>query len=355
MAQLLLSELKPGDTIAEDVHSPLGSVLFPKGRVIRSRDLEILEAFLVRSVSVQRDGEAPVQEDDGQAGMEGRAPSVAESFHSEYEQTILLVKRTFSSALAGDILIIELRKRLESLFARISEYNILTFMPEQAMEEDYMYHHAVLSALTSYLLAKWVGLGSKDWMQVALAGLLHDIGNIRIDPAILSKPASLTHEEEREIRNHTKYGYQLLKNITAINDGVKLAALQHHEKVDGSGYPLGVQGDKIHPYAKIVAVADIYHAMTLNRVYKKKQSPFTVLEQLSKESFGQLDAGYVQTFIVKVTQFQNGALVRLNNGRLGEIVFTDRSHPTRPWVSIDGDIFNLALERDLIIESIIRK
>jgi len=178
---------------------------------------------------------------------------------------------------------------------------------------------------------------------------------VRIDRSILFKPTALTAAEAEEMKTHTVQGYNLLKNVAAINEGVKLTALQHHEKIDGSGYPAGLSGDKIHPYARIVAVSDIFHAMTLQRSYRKAVSPYLVLETLHKESFGKLDPVYVRAFIEKATQFHNGTVVRLSDNRIGEIVFSDRNHPTRPWVSVNGTIINLTTNHRLHIESIIQR
>ncbi|OPA78995.1 HD family phosphohydrolase [Paenibacillus selenitireducens] len=358
MASVSISQLKMGDKITQDVHTPLGSLLFYKGKVLLQRDLEILQAFLVTQVSVDRpeDYRKMKEIEEAQEATAGDAASpVSASFYEKYDKMVALVKKAFKDALVNEIPMMGLRSQLELLIADISDYNILTFIPRQMKEREYMYHNAVLVALTSYCLAKWQGIQQKELMQVALAGLLHDIGNAKVDPDILFKPSSLTREETEEVRRHTTYGYNLLKNVASLNEGVKRAALQHHEKIDASGYPLGVKANQIHQYAKIVAVADIFHAMTLDRTFKKGQSPYPVLEQLEEESFGKLDAEYVQTFIRKVTQFHHGMIVRLNDGRMGEIVFSDRNHPTRPWVSVNGVIINLVNERSLFIQEILLK
>lgn len=107
--------------------------------------------------------------------------------------------------------IYELRNQLEAAIGHIKEYNPLTFVPRTMNEYDYIFHNSVLCALSSYLLAKWSGLQQKDWMQAAFAGLFHDIGNAKIDPAILYKPSPLTVAEAEEMRRHTAYGYQILK------------------------------------------------------------------------------------------------------------------------------------------------
>jgi HD-GYP domain-containing protein (c-di-GMP phosphodiesterase class II) len=355
-------ELKPGVRLSKDVHTPLGGLLFHKGKVLLPRDLDILTAFMVQNVEVgtsEADNKKSVKSTAPKSAVkepipvEQIGPSKVSVFYDKYDKLISIVKSTYQSAVAAELPIYELRNQLEAIIVHINEYNPLTFTPRLMNEYDYIYHNSVLCALSSYLLAKWSGLQQKDWMQAAFAGLFHDIGNTKIDPAILLKPSPLSAAEVEEMRSHTTYGYQILKNVRAINEGVKLAALQHHEKVDGSGYPLRLDGSKIHIYAKIVGITDIFHAMTLNRVYKKAQSPYLVLEEIKAEAFGKLDPALVQLFIQKSTDFHNGTIVRLSNDKVGEIVFTDRNHPTRPMVSVGGDIVNLMQQGQLYIEEVL--
>ncbi|NUU63123.1 HD-GYP domain-containing protein [Paenibacillus agri] len=364
MPYIAVGEVKPGSKIIQDVVTPLGGTLFPKGKVLLPRDMEILQAFLIQQVEIEgSESEAKASEPAKSGNKAATAKTgslINEStlyrnsvLHDEYEKMIALIKNCYRSAAAAPLPILELRNQLEILISHLKEYHVLKFAPRTLNEQDYNYHNAVLSALTSYKIAQWCGYPQKDWLQAAFAGLLHDIGNVKVDPSLLLKPESLTNEEKEEVRRHTTYGYQLLRNVTAINEGVRLAALQHHEKVDGSGYPLRMEGSQIHVYAKIVAVADIFHAMTLERAYKKAQSPYLVLEQILTESFGKLDPVIVQTFIQKSTELYNGTRIRLSDGRHGEIIFTDRTHPTRPMVQVEGTIVNLATERELYIDEII--
>ncbi|MEK3885367.1 HD-GYP domain-containing protein [Paenibacillus sp. PL2-23] len=357
MVTVGVSQVKPGDKIGEDVLTSLGSVLLQKGKIITPKELDILQAFLIAKVTIEapaadaREGEE--KKEEPAAG--GRPIPPANPLQTEYDRMIVLLRTIFNSFVTGTGLpIMDVRTQLERLLQHISEYKILTFSPRVFQESDYLLHKSVMSAMTSYLIAQWVAQPQKDWMQVALAGLLKDIGNIRIDRGILTKPTPLTAEENDEMKRHTVHGYQLLKNVAALNEGVKLATLQHHERVDGTGYPLGIDATKIHPYAKIVSIADIFHSMTLNKSYRKAASPYLVLEQLQSDSFGKLDPAYVQTFVEKVTQFHNGTVVRLSDGRVGEIIFSDRAHPTRPWVSIDGVIVNLTIERQLHIREVLK-
>ncbi|MCM3041374.1 HD-GYP domain-containing protein [Paenibacillus motobuensis] len=363
MVSIPLADVRPGFKIANHVYTPLGGLLLQKGKVLLPRDLDILRAFLVAHVEVD---EPPVMgrgESTNSSAVDKTKPAAISTpelesspigdLHKEYDRMLLLTKNAFQSVLAAELPIYELRNQLEALIKQLKHYNILTFIPHNHKEYDYLYHNAILSALTSYQLAGWQGLPQKDWMQVAFAGLLHDIGNTRIDPQILFKAEPLTEAERDEMRMHTTYGYQQLRKTSAINEGVRLTALQHHEKMDGSGYPFHLAGEKIHIYARIVAIADIFHAMTLNRAYRRAVSPYLVLEQIKSESFGKLDPSIVQTFVDKATQFHNGTRIRLSNNQIGEIVFSDRNHPTRPMVSVQDKIINLVQETNLYIEEVL--
>lgn len=365
MPNISVGEVKVGSKIVKDVITPLGGVLFYKGKILLPRDLDILQAFLIKQVEIEGDEaegkisdvvKAPSKQASVKSGATINESIIAKSnspLHDEYDKMLSLIRESYRSVAAAPLPILELRSQLEILIGHLKDYHVLKFAPRILNDQDYNYHNAVLSALTSYKIAQWCGYPQKDWMQVAFAGLLHDIGNVKVDNSLLQKPERLSSSEIEEVRRHTTYGYQLLRNVAAINEGVRLAALQHHEKVDGSGYPLRLEGTQIHFYAKIVAVADIFHAMTLQRAYRRAQSPYLVLEQILTESFGKLDPMIVQTFIQKTTDLHMGTRIRLSDGRHGEIIFTDRANLTRPMVQVEGAIVNLVQERDLYIQEII--
>jgi HD-GYP domain-containing protein (c-di-GMP phosphodiesterase class II) len=351
-----LAHVQVGDILAKDVVTAQGGTLLRKGKVITARELEILQAFLIKHIELEKE-ESKSGEPKGDEASANRSHGAEEpksGLLRAYSESIAVLKKAFADAAGGRALpVFDIRSSLEQLLSYSSEYNILTFMPKRKTDEDSLFHSSVMSAMTAYLLAQWNGFSRKDWMQIALAGLLHDIGNAKIDRSLLQKSSSLTEAEREEIRQHPVLGYQLVKNIASLNEGVKLAVLQHHERMDGSGYPLGVNGSKIHPYARLVAIADVFHAMTLRKTYRDALSPYLVLEQIQQDAFGKLDASYVRTFIDKVTSFHIGTVVRLSDNRIGEIVFSDSQQPTRPWVSVAGTIIRLPTERHLHIQEVI--
>lgn len=339
-----VAHLKGGEVLKENVVTERGNILFQKGKNLVTRDLQILRAFMVQQVEIQSDdADTGVKEEKKQPQQAQIKP--ASSFETQYQEFVLFIKKIFlntstNSAAGGTFPILEIRKKLGTLLQSIDQYQILMFHPRQNKNEK-LFHDSVKASVTSFLLAQWHGLSQKDWVQVALGGLLHDIGMMHYFHG--------SHNTE-EVMKHPVVGYSVLKNVTALNEGAKLCALQHHEHENGSGYPLKVKGDKIHSYAKIVIVAERFHQLFTTGV-----SPYVALEELNNMSFGKINPQIVQTFINKTTSFHNGEVVKLNDDRVGEIVYIDRSTPTRPWVKINGEIINLAHNRSLHIKEIFKK
>ena len=148
------------------------------------------------------------------------------------------------------------------------------------VSDAYTFKHSEDVASISMIIAKQSGMSEKDVYQIGVAGLLHDLGKSEIPNEILNKPARLTEEEFALMKKHPVLGYNLLKEKPDITSEVLLGVLQHHEKTDGSGYPLGLNFERICPYARIIAVADIYDALVTERPYKKGFSPRDAVEMI---------------------------------------------------------------------------
>lgn len=362
MREIFIEQINSGQKLAEQVTTSLGGALLEKGHVLSERDIEILRAFLINKVTIEE-----TQGINPKSATEEKKNEVKEAqptgdqkketkFDHEYLQIVKKTEKMFLNIQGGTIVpIIDIRQYLIPFVQRaMQQPQLILTISKLSNKNLYFYHHAVSVAVLVSLLARKAGFDSKEIPQIALAGYLHNIGQLRIESNITNKPVALTRDEFQEIQNHPSYGYQMLKKASGISEGVVLSALQHHEREDGSGYPLGVKSGKTHAYARMVSIADIYYAMCSERMFKKAISPFLVIEQLKNDSFGKLDPAYVLHFLELITnQITIGTKIKLSNGRLGDVVYIDKNHPTRPLVNCDGEMINLQQLRETYIESIL--
>jgi putative nucleotidyltransferase with HDIG domain len=202
--------------------------------------------------------------------------------------------------------------------------------------DEYTYAHSLNVALLCSLLGSWLNLDESNIKRLTSCGLLHDIGKSKIPREILNKPEALTPAEFEEIKKHPTLGYKILEKNIAISKDVALGVLMHHEREDGSGYPLGLESSQISYYAKILAVVDVYDAMTSNRVYKKRQPPFDVLELYESEYLTKCDTGIMLTFLKHISSYYVGNIVKLNDGTEGEIIYINQNRISKPLVRLSN-------------------
>ena len=157
------------------------------------------------------------------------------------------------------------------------------------VSDEYTFKHSVDVATMSMIVSRQYGLPDEQIYEIGISGLLHDIGKSKIPNEILNKAGKLTDEEFALIKQHSLLGYQILKDKPELSNAIKLGVLQHHEKINGSGYPMGATEDKIHIFAKIIAVADIYDALVTERPYKKAFTPRDAVEMIMAMT-GELDS-----------------------------------------------------------------
>lgn len=201
-----------------------------------------------------------------------------------------------------------------------------------------------------------LGYSRGECHQVVLAGVLSDCGMAKMSKQILTKPSALTEVEFHEVKQHPILGYRMVQKITALSHGAKLAVLQHHERNDGSGYPLKLKAKKIHPYSQLVATADVYHAMTSERLYRRKQPPLRAIETMLRQQAGRLSADAVAVLLNRLVGLQTGAVVKLSNGETAEVMSIQPDEPTRPVVKAarTGRLLLLSTQHDIYIEEVLR-
>ncbi|WP_040213863.1 HD-GYP domain-containing protein [Clostridium polynesiense] len=256
-------------------------------------------------------------------------------------------------AKSDEVEIKDVRKISEKIMNFEDHGLIMKSIVEVRNVDEYTFRHSVNTAVLSVTLGKWLNLSNNNLKLLCYAGLLHDIGKSKIRPEILNKKGNLNKNEFEEIKRHSRLGYDLVKKVPFIDTSVSLAVLMHHEREDGSGYPLKLVSNNIHPFAKIIAIADTFDAMTSNRVYRSKICPLSVLENIKADSFKQLDPNYCSVFITNMLNFYIGDNVALNNGKLGRIVKLNPNNITKPLVSVNDNFYDLSLSTSLCIEDIL--
>lgn len=202
--------------------------------------------------------------------------------------------------------------------------------------DDYTYRHSVNVSVLATVIGMGMGLNTQGLVELCAAAILHDLGKIFIDKEILNKPGKLTPEEYATIKTHARLSYDLIKDKWNVSAKTKTGVLFHHENEDGSGYPLGLERDNIHIFAKIIHVADVYDALITKRPYKKAFSLAEAIEYLMGGCDILFDRNVVSTFLNYVPVYPKGVSVLLSDGREAIVVENHKHNTLRPKIRLEN-------------------
>lgn len=278
-------------------------------------------------------------------------------FQLDYFLYIEHVKSVFSNIIDTPGYVIdtsELIEKMSPLYtARNTIVELFDMIHQMHTLNDSIYAHCVNVALISRMIGKWLHLQPHDLDILTCSGLLHDIGKLTIPDEVINKPGKLTDEEFILIKSHPKTGYELLRNQD-IDTRIKQAALMHHERYDGSGYPNHLTSELLSDFAMIVAIADVYDAMTAARSYREPLCPFQVIEKFEQEGFQKYHTKYIYVFLHNIATTYQSNRVMLNDGRACKIVILNQNTLSKPIVQFDdGSCFDLCGQRDLYITKLL--
>lgn len=231
------------------------------------------------------------------------------------------------------------------------QQNAMIMLTVMQITDHYLFQHSINVCIYATLLGMAHGYNRDQLQTMGLGALLHDIGKTKIDMDILKKPGELSDEEFGSMKQHTVLGFQMLKDEPNIPLLAAHCALQHHERLDGSGYPRSLKGYEILEYAKWIGLVDAYDAMTTHRVYRNAMLPHQVMEILYTEAGIKFDLDKVELFRDKVAIYPLGVSVMLNTGESGVVVDLNASYPQRPVIRIlkneGGEELKVPYEVDL--------
>ncbi len=213
---------------------------------------------------------------------------------------------------------------------------------------DTVYIHSISVALIAHTIASKQNFSEEKMRMLMLACAFHDIGKTHIPESILNKPSKLTADEFDIVKKHPQLGYEILKRARFPKD-ILVGVLLHHERCDGSGYPMKVTMDRMPMFAKIIAIADVYDAMTAKRAYRDEICSFDVIATFEKEGYQKYDAAILLPFLDSIAQSHINVKVRLSNSLVGTIVMINQHKLSRPVVNVDGTFLDLSKEKDVTI------
>ncbi len=351
-----IDKARTGMTISQDIYSDTGMTLVGKDTVLNQGLVKKLIHYGVQEIYIKEIiSEKPVEQEkvfSSQVNIKEKEEfkefSGRHSQNKDYLKNQMIhigegkkIEMQSLFSISNDLL--ELLNTKNELFSFIN--NIENF-------DDSTHAHSVNVSLISHSLGQWLGFNEEDLKNIAIAGLLHDIGKTQIDKNILNKPGKLSDKEYEEIKKHPVYGFRIIENQDIPYD-IKMAVLMHHERFDGSGYPLNASNEKINDYTKIISICDIYDAMTSTRAYRGKLCPFMVIRLFEDGYFGKLDTKFLMTFINNIAYCYLDNWAKLSNGEEGKIIFINKNTPSKPILQIGNKVIDLSRERDVVIESII--
>jgi HD-GYP domain-containing protein (c-di-GMP phosphodiesterase class II) len=203
--------------------------------------------------------------------------------------------------------------------------------------DDYTFSHSVSVTVYGALLARKLGFNQEDIHKLATGLLLHDVGKTMLDPDILFKQGKLEEEEFEYVKSHTTLGYEALSRCFSLTESSRIISLSHHERLNGSGYPRGISGEKLSPFVRIAGIADVYDALTSDRCYRPKWPASKAVDYLISRCGTEFDTDMVSTFVKQIAVYPNGSLVKLANGFIAIVVSQNASAPLRPRIRVITD------------------
>lgn len=380
MKQIPVSELVPGMVTAEDVLTYDFTLIIPKGIVLTETIISRLEGYSIYYININDEiadelsqpiiGMSQLQAEPSLLTNKERIRNSTQFQHfshdfarcAEHFRDNVMKSLYHNQPFFANELVEETMQMMKQEHSDISVFDMLLNLKNY---DDSIYAHCIDVALISNILSKWLHFSEEDQRMATACGLFHDVGKFLLPSGVLRKPGKLTPDEFSIIKTHTVEGFHMLNRYDNIPLSVKNAALMHHEKCDKSGYPYGLGSDEIDRFAKIVTIADIFDAMTSERVYRKAMCPFSVIKYFEDDGIQKYELKYILTFLENVANSYLNHRVTLTNGMEGDVIFINRDSYSRPVIRTTTDeiidlqneyyqgIMNLRNQKSVSIETII--
>jgi HD-GYP domain-containing protein (c-di-GMP phosphodiesterase class II) len=363
-------------TITQELLTRLKRAIFPKSKVFVPSDYVINTlfadghylGFTEKEVQAIRDGKRPWEGEESAAVVDLSAkaapttpeaeppPSKPKSGVEVFKDKIYKLEKVIdqydkSKEVAVDILenvaktgkvdtekSTAVAKDIQSQINTEDSSLILYALNQIRTEDEYLHTHCLNVAYLNGLVGKWLKLSPEQQSDLVAIGLFHDLGKLKVNQDILNKPGRLTPEEFEEIKRHPVLSLEMLMKSGVRNKVVLEGVIQHHEKVNATGYPKGLGAKEISDFARITSISDVYDAMITKRVYKDPCSPFVVLNEFMRTGYSELDIKYINIFVNCMLDELKGKVIVMNDGTEAIIRLVNPRKVLYPIVEINGEV-----------------
>lgn len=324
-----------GVSTSRDLYDAQGILLLAKGEIVTPRVYELLQAHQVYILQYEMDKAVPPK-----CFSQDRYQNVLASMQEIYQGANLVTKEKLLTTI--DV--------VDGIINELTEYPRIYFDLNQFRNFDnYTYVHSVNVGLLATLIALEMGYQDEQLKELTLGALLHDLGKMTIPSEILNKPAGLTAQEFEILKQHPRRGVELLREVK-VSPGVLAGIYQHHERWNGQGYPERLKSDAIHVNAQVIAVADVFDAITADRPYHDGMPPYHALELVVAGFGSDFAPAAVLALRNSLVIYPENSKVKLNTGEVGVVVAIPPSFPTRPLIRILFDKYGNFIQGGTIID-----
>lgn len=384
--RILTSRATQNMIVADDVYTSDDKLVIPEGTVLTEDIIDSLKEYGVFAIriKVDDDGNNAAAENEkvtpaGDEALNEQRQEIKNSAEQEHESFLKQVKESkefevFHSAFVDSV------DNLKNVFSKVVMHNeqidgesilsdvenvvskgrnsihILDMLQCMRGYDDVTYVHSVNVALLSNMIGRIVypDISDEELKVLTLAGLLHDIGKMMVPDNIIQKKGRLTLPEYNLVKTHVLFGNNILKGIDNLDPRIVEVAMRHHERCDGTGYPGGYKREQIEPFARIVAIADTYDAMTSDRAYRAAICPFDVIEMFEREGIVKYDVAFLLPFLEKAVQAYMNTDVRLSTNQIGKVIMINKNEFSKPVVQVGDEFYDLSKEtNDIVIDKVL--
>lgn len=372
--RILTSRAAENMVVADDVYTTDDKLVIPEGTVLTEEIIKSLKDYGIFAIRIKVDEEdessslgkepkeeskedidvANIKEEKQNYLRQIKESKEFEQFHNAFIDSVDDLKGVFNKVVMHNEEI-DSKAILEDVENVVEKgrngIHILDMLQCMRGYDDVTYVHSVNVALLSNMIGRTVypDISKEELDILTLSGLLHDIGKMMVPDNIIQKNGRLTLPEYNVVKTHVLFGNNILKGLKNLDPRVAEVAMRHHERCDGTGYPGGYKREQIEPFARIVAIADTYDAMTSDRVYRAAMCPFDVIHMFEREGLVKFDVEFLLPFLEKAVQAYLNTEVKLSTNEVGKVIMINQNEFSKPVVQVGDEFYDLSKETNNIV------